>query len=692
MEEMQLRAVAVALRSHLPELVAGDGDVARLDADLARGLQHPPGRALAELQRVMVLEAPEPVRAWVRARMGQQPDPTRLRWHTSHDAGPGGVDAQKLTVWIEEREDDDLDPLEEGVPYVLVAMASTEGVNARYAEEVTSPADAGLHTTWVLSSTTARLARHPDDSDVQVAAVESGDRMQWQAAFPLVIPVEGDSVRRRVRLTPVAAPDARLDVVILVGEDVYRRLPVTFHVRPARPEGAEPPAAPEVVEPVSSVVVGRLPAAHTGLAPAATWQHAARQLRIDVIGQSAMATIPSMGVLAKVDWATAGDIPSRIGNVQDALKRLREAHPDYFELIDPGRLKADLPEALPERDWTAGPEPLAEYESAWAVVAASEELYDLAFYGYQLFWAVFSDKRLRDHLDMLEPGDGVELNWLTEFSAEVPHLPLPLLYLRPVNPGQEIDPMQFLGLRHRLTYNRRGSTGSRALGDWLHTTRAHLLYWGNGPDDPVGVEAARHTDELRQWQPLLLLPRSEPRIEDLARFLSSPDPSPVSLLYFYCHCSDESGRNPFLRFGPTNDAHSVLRRPRMGSDPLPGEPIVFVNACGSSESDPLLINQLMDAFLDRGCRGYIGTEGQVPPGLAARFATTFFSFLYGTPARTRAPVGEAVAQARRSLWLRYRNLGGLFYNYVNDFLIYAADDEEVGRLRSAVATEAGATQ
>jgi hypothetical protein len=137
-----------------------------------------------------------------------------------------------------------------------------------------------------------------------------------------------------------------------------------------------------------------------------------------------------------------------------------------------------------------------------------------------------------------------------------------------------------------------------------------------------------------------------------------------------------------MRFGPTNDPSSVLRRPKMGSDPFVDEPIVFVNACGSSESDPILVNQLMDSFLDRGCRAYIGTEGRVPPGLAARFATTFFSFLYGTATRARAPVGESIAQARRFLWLRYRNLGGLFYNYVNDFLIYAAEDEDLIQLRT----------
>jgi hypothetical protein len=348
------------------------------------------------------------------------------------------------------------------------------------------------------------------------------------------------------------------------------------------------------------------------------------------------------------------------------------------------RLAADLAPNLPTQSWEDNggdiKEPFAE---AWAGVAGSQELYDLAFFGHELFTALFADQDLRRYLAELEPGDRVELTWLEETADRVPHLPWPLLYLDEVNPGQPVDPMRFLGLRHRLGYNRRQSTGSRALGAWPHTTRAHLLYWGTDPDDDVAVEAVRHTAELKQWEPLRLLPDGEPRIASVSAFLAAPSPSPVALIYFYCHCVAGSGEDPYLRFGPTNGPGDVLRRPRMGSAPIGDKPIVFVNACGSSESDPLLVNQLMDGFLDRGCRAYIGTEGRVPPGLAARYATTFFSFLYRTPNRARAPVGEAVAQARRFLWLRYRNLGGLFYNFVNDYLIYAADDHDVTELGAA---------
>jgi len=124
----------------------------------------------------------------------------------------------------------------------------------------------------------------------------------------------------------------------------------------------------------------------------------------------------------------------------------------------------------------------------------------------------------------------------------------------------------------------------------------------------------------------------------------------------------------------------------MGSRHLRDAPIVFVNACSTNAAAPLLANQLRELFFSRGCRGYIGSETEVPAMLAARFATVFFSFLYGAAGRAMAPAGEAAAQARRFLWTEYRNVGGLFYNYVGDYSLYTADDTIIASLRAAPGT------
>ena len=701
---MQLRTVAAALRS-AAHLLLPPREATVLDEALAEALRRPPGRALPVLRRLLLLSPPSPgVRRWVIARLGgpggSRPDPVRVSDGLGRAAPPHpGVDDRAVSLWVEERDEDDLRPLDEGHAYTVVLMATADGPDARYSDEVRLPAAdipaGGLVTRCVLSSTSVRLDPDPHDADIRFSTAEAGDRTQWRAGFPFVIPADGDSVRRRIRMTPVTAPEARLDAFLFVGDDLYRRLAVSLDVRPApapaecageRDEEDEPEERPAV----AVLTVGSLPAAHAGLVPAAAWQRPTRHLEITVnSATTAMVRCEDFNVFVQVPWtATAGSLEARVANVRDALDRLRQAYPEQFELISAEDLRADIAHHVPSTDWTADePAPREPFSSAWAAVAESDELRDLAFEGHALYQALFKDKELQDHLERLEPGDRLTVNWLEGVTDRVPHVPLPLLHMDSVAPGRPVDPSAFLGLRFRLMWMRRQTRGSRALGDWRRTTRAHLLYWVRDPSDTVGAEARRHAEELKRWQPVLVLPEGEPCITELSRFLSAPEPHPVSLLYFYCHCVSGTGGDPRLRLGPTND--DVLRRVDMGSDPFTDQPVVFVNACGTSESDPLLVNQLMDSFLDRECRAYIGTEGRVPPGLAARFATTFFSFLYGTTGTHRAPVGESLAQARRFLWQRYRNLGGLFYGYVNDGLLYQADDDHVRRLGALSTTGKG---
>jgi hypothetical protein len=44
--------------------------------------------------------------------------------------------------------------------------------------------------------------------------------------------------------------------------------------------------------------------------------------------------------------------------------------------------------------------------------------------------------------------------------------------------------------------------------------------------------------------------------------------------------------------------------------------------------------------------------------------------------------GEAVCQARLFLWTQYRNMGGLFYTYVNQYELFMVQPEEIFELRN----------
>ena len=105
--------------------------------------------------------------------------------------------------------------------------------------------------------------------------------------------------------------------------------------------------------------------------------------------------------------------------------------------------------------------------------------------------------------------------------------------------------------------------------------------------------------------------------------------------------------------------------------------MVFVNACTSSGSDPYIANQLEETFFTKGCRAYLGAEIKIPVKLASRFATVFYSFFYRSLDDAPMAAGEAVFQARRFLWREYRNLGSLFYSYINQYELFMATDAEL---------------
>jgi hypothetical protein len=139
------------------------------------------------------------------------------------------------------------------------------------------------------------------------------------------------------------------------------------------------------------------------------------------------------------------------------------------------------------------------------------------------------------------------------------------------------------------------------------------------------------------------------------------------VLYLFCQCNPGAGNNPTLRFGSTNDPANVIVQTDFGTSALADRPLVFANACTTVAADPYMANDLEEAFFDRDCRAYIGTETKVPIIFGSRFAEIFFRFFYRLLDPAPMAAGEAVTQARLFLWTHYRNIGGLFYSHVNQY-------------------------
>jgi hypothetical protein len=184
------------------------------------------------------------------------------------------------------------------------------------------------------------------------------------------------------------------------------------------------------------------------------------------------------------------------------------------------------------------------------------------------------------------------------------------------------------------------------------------------------------------WPNQIFVPQTPQNAKiELLKLLNDPQPSPTSVLYMFCQCNTGAGNNPILRFGSTNDPANVITQLDFGTASLADRPLVFANACTTVAADPYMANELEEAFFDRDCRAFVGTETKVPIVFASRFAEIFFQFFYRLLDESPMAGGEALAQTRLFLWTHYRNIGGLFYSYVNQYDLFVAREDEVLALR-----------
>jgi hypothetical protein len=378
-----------------------------------------------------------------------------------------------------------------------------------------------------------------------------------------------------------------------------------------------------------------------------------------------------------------------IENVRSSVEKFRAKWEKYLNDVDPEDLVNRLSNFAPQPDWVVTRDDSDQaHQQSWEKVATSQELRDLAYDGKNLYDSFFpSGSDLRSYLDSLTPGQRIDISWHpTSGAAWIPHVPWGLMYQTVPEPGHPIDPMQFVGLRFRISHSSYPvSGGSKALGSVDGTYGAHFFYWGDRPDDQTGLEAKWQQEQLSAWTTQIVVPSpsNANSKEQLLELLKRPSPHPMAVLYLFCQCQVGEGNDPVLRFGNTLQASDVIKRTELSQETLTDRPLVFANACTTAAADPYIANELEKSFLfNRGCRAYLGTESKVPIQLASRFAFIFFSFFYREVDLQPMAAGEAVAQTKIFLWTQYRNIGGLFYTYANQYELFMAQDAEVIALRS----------
>lgn len=595
---------------------------------------------------------------------------------------------KKLSVWVSERENSPFVPLVKEETYILNFKAGNENKFnlLNYLDSQVAESDIpeeGLETEWLVS--TKNIELNAVSSDVSINEIKVGDSLSQTATFNLKILKSAESKIIQLNITPRATEDTNLHIIVSARNGIYRQFLVDLNVSEAEQSSPSLSVAAKKTNEIFQSIGTEL-----GIRTLHEWTTPGGKLNIMVLNNiNAFVTgdVTDGAVNTVTEWrADSGSITPAISELRRSAEEFSGEFDDYLNAIDADEVLERMKAATTDSDsFHFNDNADDSHNQCWEKIAKSEKLYRMASYGFALYEAVFPENtQLRQWIDNLPGGWRINISWSKiSGAAYIPNIPWGLMYTKPPERGKPIDAMSFFGLRFRLNYMAYevSKPKSKALGQLDDIYQGNCFYWGTQTNDPVVKEAVWQKNSLEDVKNQIFIPsrsQTEP-MKDLLDFLDNPAPSPMPFLYFYCHCEVGDGSKPVLRFGNSRQASDLVDQVNLGGRLMVDQPLVFVNACVSAAGSPAIVNQLVETFFRRDCRAFLGTEIYMPVILASRFAVIFRNFFYRQLDRDHKPMaaGEAVYQTRRFLWNQYRNIGGIFYTYINEFDLYLATSDEV---------------
>jgi len=141
------------------------------------------------------------------------------------------------------------------------------------------------------------------------------------------------------------------------------------------------------------------------------------------------------------------------------------------------------------------------------------------------------------------------------------------------------------------------------------------------------------------------------------------DEDAFDIMYFYCHAEsyhltdDKKGGADGSQMIMSGHRPLVLKKLRRNKASLPGQPLVFINACESAKMSPEFYDGFVPYFMDKGARGVVGTECEIPALFAEEWSYRFFRrFLEG-----KKTIGEIFLELRQEFFHDDKNILGLLY-------------------------------
>lgn len=247
-------------------------------------------------------------------------------------------------------------------------------------------------------------------------------------------------------------------------------------------------------------------------------------------------------------------------------------------------------------------------------------------------------------------------------------MPWGVLYLSDKKPKteDEVDPEFFLGLRHVIEHIPLQQDMAVLASD-IDAREGLSVGLNVNTDIDKDWNVTFIKDQVDYWNGVQQ--RGDARVavrqtrDDLLTALEETDDTPDQLMYFNCHAvsrnlaENEGPESSKLQMsGKQNITLGELRDDAGYRFKLPGNPLVFINACQSAELSPLFYGGFVPYFMSKGARGVIGTECDTPAIFGKEFALRFFDrFLKGEA------LGEIMYNLRREFFFNHNNIMGLLY-------------------------------
>ena len=290
--------------------------------------------------------------------------------------------------------------------------------------------------------------------------------------------------------------------------------------------------------------------------------------------------------------------------------------------------------------------------------ALKTELHDLAEAGYTAFSNIFKPQLSTEFLELLRKREKDRKSLLIQITAKEFSVPWDLIYPRPLDATPSYE--EFWGMRHIVCRNVEPSyRDGAAPGHVIPTDRPIVglltdLTLDAVEDYELPFFLRQQRDEhirLHHLKKELNTDRWEEEFTAVRKFLNRS----YHILHLACHadCSNDG----VCTFTITRNFEVGLKGLAARNCWVQGNPVVFLNACRTSNMAPKYLLNFARYFLESGARGVIATECKVPDGaFAAEFAKRVYtSFLKGEQ------LGLSLLAARR-YYLERANPLGLMYS------------------------------